>query len=107
MTKAGRPTNTVVESKVSAKNGFDVQIQIVDQLFQLTYDKKIAQIRHDRTILNQAFKYIRTSWPTEASAKKAVAKYSKFYNTNKFGYIEIDMFGDPVTGITKWPRQNK
>ena len=101
--KQGRPENTILESKLDSK-GYDIQLLTVDQVYQLTYDHKIALIRHDRKIINGGFKYSKSCWSTRASAIRAVNKYNKFYATHKFGFIEIDMFGNPEQGVVQWPK---
>ena len=101
--RSGRPQNPVVKSKTDHK-GYEIQLQSVDQVYQLTYDHRIALIRSDRKVINCGFKYVKTCWSTRASAINAVRKYNRFYNTTQFGFIEVDMFGNPEQGVAIWPK---
>lgn len=95
---------TPVEISRPNHKGFEVQVQLVDSVYQLTYRGLIAQVRQDRTVVNAGFKYMRTCWKTEASAQLSCRKLNLFFNTDQFGYIEVDVFGNPEQGVTRWPK---
>ena len=101
--KQGRPEHPVIDTRVNHR-GYDVQLQYIDQVFQLTHSHRICLLRQDRKITYGGFKYVKTCWSSEASAKRAVEKYNRFFNTDQFGYIEVDVFGNPEQGTTQWPK---
>jgi len=78
----------IIQSKTQY-NGFDLQIITREQMFLLTYDGKICQLRQDQTMVNHGHKYERNLWTDEAQAQSTAKKYNDFFKTTLFGYKKI------------------
>ena len=86
-----RPQHRIVTNTMNPRTGFEIVAQVVPQLYQLTYENQIAQLRTDKTVVGLPFAYTRTSWCTEQTARRQVAKFNRLFNTEAFGYITIDL----------------
>ena len=78
-----------IQLSTTLSNGYDQAIQIVDAVWHLTYNGKLAKIRTDTRQAGTGFKYLKSCWATEASGWLAVEKLRQRYKDDGFALLEI------------------
>tara|TARA_B100000029_G_scaffold107923_1_gene99208 strand:- start:4207 stop:4461 length:255 start_codon:yes stop_codon:yes gene_type:complete len=81
-----RPAQRVLQSRQVGP--FELQVQSPKKIFVLTYYDEVCQIRKDCSAAGYRFKYVKTNWTSEKTAKRMSNHYNAVFGEG-FGYRRI------------------